>query len=845
MIGVLNTLIEGINTCGDHFCGFARTMFVQVAVLVGLLLVLDSVLRRRRWASPCLRYGLWLLVLVKLVLPPSLALPTGVGYWIRQEAPVTDVTPVGASTGTVTPTSVSGTFVSGRDTGEAEAPVPVAQVVHRPLASVQQSGRFFLLWLTVVAWFMVLLSRRYRCMRGEIRRAQPAPDWLERQLAECRALLGIRRPVTIGLSPDVSGPVICGLRRPVLLLPTFLPERLSPLELKAVLGHELVHVQRRDTWVNLAQSLLQILYFYHPLVWVANYITKRVRELAVDETVLTALQLKASQYTDTLIHVAEMAYRQPAPNVCFVGLAESREALKERITHMLRHKNPARVRPGWVGLVLIVVVGAVLVPMGQARPVHPEPTKVDMEVPALPEGVAELFELDKDEILERFGRSPNIFYGDKRYTLDNLPESYFLAYEDVSFHIHEDDVVGITLLNSRDVFGNGVRVGDSEKDVIKAFGKDYTKKEHKNKDFLAYERLGLMFEIYKPQRIAREINIERDYGDPARLRAYKGAGEFARLLPERIAKLKIDKANLAEVKRIFGEPIKYIWGPKTFKADELPEQFIAVYPKGFRVYMSGGRIVELRFEGGAANYVFMGLRVGSTLKEALKVLGKPDKVVKGKENAFVDRVLYRDIEGRKGHCYYRRSDHQVRLWFGDYKIAAIYMTRSDYGKGGDEGPFDEAFNAKLPERIAQLDIEKADRQAVEALFGKPSEYVWGQETFSVDNLPKNYILMYPCDFRVWLQGDKIMEIRHSRGSKYVYAPGVKIGASVKEVLAALGDPVETVVGKENKFKEGVLYRDIDGSKGHCYYFRPDQQIRVWFLHDRVIAIYMTRSDFPG
>jgi len=325
---------------------------------------------------------------------------------------------------------------------------------------------------------------------------------------------------------------------------------------------------------------------------------------------------------------------------------------------MSRYKNPERVRRGWVGLIMIVVVGAILVPMGQGRPAQPEQANVEMEVPALPEGIAELFELDKDEILERFGRSPNIFYGDERYTLDDLPESYFLAYEDVSFHINEDDVVGITLLNSRYVFGNGVRVGDSEKDVIKALGKDYTKKEHKNKDFLAYERLGLMFEIYKPERIAREINIERDYGDPERLRAYKGAREFARLLPERIAKLRIDKADLAEVKKVFGEPVKYVWGPKTFKADKLPDQFIAVYPKGFRVYM--------------------GLRVGSTLKEALKVLGKPDKVVKGKENEFVDRVLYKDIEGNKGHCYYRRSDHQVRLWFGDYKIAAIYMTRSDF-----------------------------------------------------------------------------------------------------------------------------------------------------------------------
>lgn len=845
MMGLLNTLIEGINICGEHFCAFARTMFVQVAVLIALLLVLDSVLRRRRWASPCLRYGLWLLVLVKLVLPPSLALPTGIGYWLPQEVPANEVSPVAGAPRTVTSTPVSDTLISNQGAGVAENSAPSGQGIGRAVLPIQQSGRYFLLWLTVVAWFLVLLSRRYRRMRAEIRRAQPAPDWLERQLDECRDLLGIRRPVTVRLSEDVPGPVICGLRRPVLLLPACVPARLTSLELKAVLGHELVHVQRCDTWVNLAQSLLQILYFYHPLVWVANHATKRVRELAVDETVLTALQIKASQYTDTLIHVAEMAYRQPAPNVCFVRLAESREALKERITHMLRHKNPKRVRPGWVGLILIGVVGALLVPMGQARPVQPEPKKVDMEVPALPEGVAELFELDKDEILERYGRSPRIFFGDQRYTLDNLPESYFLAYEDVSFHITEDEISGITLLDSRFVFGNGFRVGDSEEDLIEAFGKNYTKREFPSKDFLAYEQLGLMFEVYKPERIVREINIEPDYGDPARWRAHQGADEFTRLLPERIAKLRIDMADLAEVKRIFGEPVKYIWGRKTFKADKLPKQFIAVYPKGFCVYMSGGRIVELRFERGPANYSFMGLKIGSTLDEALKVLGKPDKVVTGKENEFVDRVLYKDIEGNEGHCYYRRSDHNVRLWFyGDYKLIAIYQTRSDYGKDREEGPFDEAFNAKLPERIARLNIDKADRKTVEKLFGKPSKYVWGDKTFTDKELPKNYILMYPCSFRVWIQGDKIMEIRHERGSRYAYAPGVKLGASVEDVVKVLGEPAETVMGEKNTFKDKVLYRDIKGNKGHCYYHRSDQQVRFWFSKNKLIAIYMTRSDFP-
>ena len=59
-------------------------------------------------------------------------------------------------------------------------------------------------------------------------------------------------------------------------------------------------------------------------------------------------------------------------------------------------------------------------------------------------------------------------------------------------------------------------------------------------------------------------------------------------------------------------------------------------------------------------------------------LAEGEKIVEGEKNLFEDGVLYKDIDGRKGHCYYARSDHNVRLWFLDYKIIAIYMTCSDY-----------------------------------------------------------------------------------------------------------------------------------------------------------------------
>jgi hypothetical protein len=89
-----------------------------------------------------------------------------------------------------------------------------------------------------------------------------------------------------------------------------------------------------------------------------------------------------------------------------------------------------------------------------------------------------------------------------------------------------------------------------------------------------------------------------------------------------------------------------------------------------------------------------------------------------------------------------------------------------------------------------------------------------------------------------------MEVRHERKSKYVYRDRLRVGSTLDEALALLGQPEETVSGQENGYKDRVLYRDIDGDGGHCYYHCADQNVRLWFGNYKVIAIYMTRSDFP-
>ena len=145
--------------------------------------------------------------------------------------------------------------------------------------------------------------------------------------------------------------------------------------------------------------------------------------------------------------------------------------------------------------------------------------------------------------------------------------------------------------------------------------------------------------------------------------------EFRHNFPQKVAKLNIDTAKLDDVIKIFGEPIAYVWCQNTIEKNKIPtDQYCVNYPDDFSIYMNWDKIVELRFSSPFADYSFRDkIRVGSSLDDVLEVVGQPTETVEGEPIGWFDGVLYRDIEGTKGRCYYHRSDQNVRFFFLNYK----------------------------------------------------------------------------------------------------------------------------------------------------------------------------------
>lgn len=389
----MRTIIEQLNQWGETVVPIAAQLLWQTSLLIVVLLAFDLMLGNRVRAG--FRYALWMLLLVKLVLPPTIALPTGIGYWIDRShaekpkpqpavtVPKFEVTyPIAAAETPVFPD------VQSFD------PLPAIETPPPPAPKLIRAG-----WLLVasVSGTLLLLGWilwRWRWVNRIIKTSTSANDELQTLAADCfRALASARSSVlpaacrpndrleacpTLQITDVAMSPAVCGLFRPVVLLPRLLVHRLSIEQLRTVLLHELIHLRRRDLWVNCLQSLLQIVCWWHPLIWLANARIRRVREEAVDEAVASALRDDADTYPATLLEVAKLTFTRPLMTLGLVGILESKNALKQRIRRLLDLAPLESTRLKWWQWTALVAFALAALPMaqGQNRPTPKESTVI-------------------------------------------------------------------------------------------------------------------------------------------------------------------------------------------------------------------------------------------------------------------------------------------------------------------------------------------------------------------------------------------------------------------------------------------------------------------------------------
>ncbi len=95
--------------------------------------------------------------------------------------------------------------------------------------------------------------------------------------------MGLARPVAVLVSQIADCPSVAGWLRPAILLPAAVLAGMDVEQLDAILAHELAHIRRHDYLVNLLQTVVETLLFYHPAVWWLSARIRREREFCCDD----------------------------------------------------------------------------------------------------------------------------------------------------------------------------------------------------------------------------------------------------------------------------------------------------------------------------------------------------------------------------------------------------------------------------------------------------------------------------------------------------------------------------------------------------------------------------------
>jgi len=190
------------------------------------------------------------------------------------------------------------------------------------------SGGSLVPWLLAVwgAGALFLLARLgvgAVLLRRVVRGATPldSPDWT-RPLIEGADRLAVERLPRLLTSDRVPMPVVCGILRPAIVVPSDAGEW-TDRRRRAVLCHELAHIRRFDLPVNLLGRLVCAFHWFNPLVWVAARRLRVESERACDDLVL-GIGTRPSEYADHLLQIVCGARRGLAPAVA-IPMAQRRE----------------------------------------------------------------------------------------------------------------------------------------------------------------------------------------------------------------------------------------------------------------------------------------------------------------------------------------------------------------------------------------------------------------------------------------------------------------------------------------------------------------------------------------
>ncbi|MBN2030411.1 peptidoglycan DD-metalloendopeptidase family protein [bacterium] len=368
---MFSNLCTLINRMAQVFIPFFWQEVILSSILFLIVLTLTLVFRKQ---SPFLRLGLWALLLVRLIVPTDLTFSysgsqllhqiTGFGKRLNMQQ---ISLPIESDLEQVTeriPESSAPVNLTYQNQIEKSHLTQPARVSPSGQKNLSISFILFSGWILGVVILLFLYLRRLITYHRVIAAAVTVEENDVWEIFEYwKNRFKIKRSIRLVSSSVDLSPFTMGIIKPVVFLPQMLLQSQDKDTIESVIAHEMAHVKHfDDLWIKI-QGLIQMIYFFHPVVWIANSRIHLLRECLCDRVVLSSKSLSPDVYGKGLLSVLKLNLFGPEMVELLPCFGNLHKKLRLRVENIKNGKSLGKKQIIF-RTILLLAIGLFLLPMG-------------------------------------------------------------------------------------------------------------------------------------------------------------------------------------------------------------------------------------------------------------------------------------------------------------------------------------------------------------------------------------------------------------------------------------------------------------------------------------------------
>ncbi len=209
-------------------------------------------------------------------------------------------------------------------------------------------------WLLGVVFLALKLAGgflflNFKTRKGRVKADISLIDLVNRMINK----MHIKQTVRVFYSLNITVPSVVGVLKPVILFPIGMLSGIPVNQVEAIIAHELAHIKRLDVLVNIFQSVVEVIFFFHPGVWWLSKAMRIERENCSDDLALKVCD-EPITYIKALSNIEE--FRLTKSNI-MVALSNNKEHLLSRIKRMITGKNQTLTSPIYIVAIALMLIG--------------------------------------------------------------------------------------------------------------------------------------------------------------------------------------------------------------------------------------------------------------------------------------------------------------------------------------------------------------------------------------------------------------------------------------------------------------------------------------------------------